>query len=329
MGHRFGIVYRARTSYAPARWPLPSWSFRTGSGLGRASARPSVCSVDRHPRRSGSVASPTATLVVEPTLIAALASTRAPHARATGSALGVLGFVAFLVVAYASSIAGGAPPSPQVWQRRRSSGGPCVVIAWFDRHRDRPASPSRRRANPQTRSDTEHHVGQHKRSTPAWPTPVLPRQPRTARSARRTRTPTGVFDRCNGSSNRAIALLFPFPSPPRLWRGADSRAPPVRPARYRVRQPAKADRRRVFVRIVDLFGRVRYSDFPRSSPIPCSTGRPKSDSTDARLDQFDAFDLTCACSPSEGGSSWLSFGGSRSRRSDREHRLGPQTATVT
>ena len=67
----------------------------------------------------------------------------------------------------------------------------------------------------------------------------------------------------------------------------------------------------IFVSVVDLLGiGLGYSDFPAfiANPLLELAGA-KSDSTDARLDQFNAFDPICARSPSAGGFSWA-------RRSD-------------
>src|SRR2546428_334141 len=149
-GIGFGIVYRARTSYARgalaiailvvSHWVLdwvvhrPDLQFapwidtRVGLGLW---------------------ASPTATLVVEAALFIAGVGVyaRATRPRDRIAAWGFWGFVAFLVVAYASSIAGGAPPSPQVVAATALLGWAMVPwIAWFDRHRDpagQPLAPSR------------------------------------------------------------------------------------------------------------------------------------------------------------------------------------------
>jgi len=149
-GIGFGIVYRARTSYARgalaiailvvSHWVLdwvvhrPDLQFapwidtRVGLGLW---------------------ASPTATLVVEAALFIAGVGVyaRATRPRDRIGAWGFWGFVAFLVVAYASSIAGGAPPSPQVVAATAPLGWAMVSwIAWFDRHRDpagQPLAPSR------------------------------------------------------------------------------------------------------------------------------------------------------------------------------------------
>src|SRR5437660_12634997 len=108
---------------------------------------------------------------------------------------------------------------------------------------------------------------------------------------------------------------------------AESR-PPVRPGAMigLVSLPRPIDAE-VFVRIVDIFGvGLGYSDFPAfiANPLLELVGA-KSDSTDARLDQFNAFDLDLHVFPFRGrffvGSS---FGAAVAQgRSDREHRLGP------
>jgi len=114
---------------------------------------------------------------------------------------------------------------------------------------------------------------------------------------------------------------------------ADSRAPPVRPGAMigfvSLPRPIDAE---VFVRIVDLFGvGFGYSDFPAfiANPLLDLVGA-KSDSTDARLDQFDAFDLDLRVFPFRGrffvGSS---FGRQSLKGAVTENTaLGPQTATV-
>lgn len=83
--------------------------------------------------------SPAATIAVEALLfgagVAAYAHTTRPRDRA--GAWPFWGFVAFLVVAYASSLAGGVPPSPQVVAASALVGWALIPwIAWFDRHRD-------------------------------------------------------------------------------------------------------------------------------------------------------------------------------------------------
>jgi hypothetical protein len=88
----------------------------------------------------------------------------------------------------------------------------------------------------------------------------------------------------------------------------------------------------VFVRIVDLFGiGLGYSDFPAfiANPLLDLAGA-KSDSTDARLDQFNAFDLDLRVFPFRGrfflGSS---FGRQSLKGAVTENTtLGSQTATV-
>ena len=113
---------------------------------------------------------------------------------------------------------------------------------------------------------------------------------------------------------------------------ADSR-PPVRPGAMigLVSLPRPIDAE-VFVRIVDIFGvGLGYSDFPAfiANPLLELVGA-KSDSTDARLDQFNAFDLDLHVFPFRGrffvGSS---FGRQSLKGAVTENTaLGPQTATV-
>ena len=113
---------------------------------------------------------------------------------------------------------------------------------------------------------------------------------------------------------------------------AESR-PPVRPGAMigLVSLPRPIDAE-VFVRIVDIFGvGLGYSDFPAfiANPLLELVGA-KSDSTDARLDQFNAFDLDLHVFPFRGrffvGSS---FGRQSLKGAVTENTaLGPQTATV-
>jgi hypothetical protein len=113
---------------------------------------------------------------------------------------------------------------------------------------------------------------------------------------------------------------------------AESR-PPVRPGAMigLVSLPRPIDAE-VFVRIVDIFDvGLGYSDFPAfiANPLLELVGA-KSDSTDARLDQFNAFDLDLRVFPFRGrffvGSS---FGRQSLKGAVTENTaLGPQTATV-
>ena len=113
---------------------------------------------------------------------------------------------------------------------------------------------------------------------------------------------------------------------------AESR-PPVRPGAMigLVSLPRPIDAE-VFVRIVDIFDvGLGYSDFPAfiANPLLELVGA-KSDSTDARLDQFNAFDLDLHVFPFRGrffvGSS---FGRQSLKGAVTENTaLGPQTATV-
>ena len=83
--------------------------------------------------------SPGATVGVEAALFVAGVAIYAGGTRArdrTG-AWGFWGFVAFLLLAYASTLAGGAPPSPQAVAATALIGWALIPwIAWFDRHRD-------------------------------------------------------------------------------------------------------------------------------------------------------------------------------------------------
>jgi membrane-bound metal-dependent hydrolase YbcI (DUF457 family) len=88
---------------------------------------------------------PAATIAVEGLLFIAgvtvYARTTRPRDRAGTWAF--WGFVALLLLAYASTIAGGAPPSPQAVAAGALVGWILIPwIAWFDRHREVVAPPS-------------------------------------------------------------------------------------------------------------------------------------------------------------------------------------------
>ena len=127
-------------------------------------------------------------------------------------------------------------------------------------------------------------------------------------------------------------LITLFLAAPASGEEAESR-PPVRPGAMigLVSLPRPIDAE-VFVRIVDIFGvGLGYSDFPAfiANPLLELVGA-KSDSTDARLDQFNAFDLDLHVFPFRGrffvGSS---FGRQSLKGAVTENTaLGPQTATV-
>jgi membrane-bound metal-dependent hydrolase YbcI (DUF457 family) len=83
--------------------------------------------------------SPAATIAVEAVLfvagVAVYARTTRPRDRA--GTWGFWGFIAFLLVAYASTLAGGTPPSPRVVAGSALVGWALIPwIAWFDRHRE-------------------------------------------------------------------------------------------------------------------------------------------------------------------------------------------------
>jgi hypothetical protein len=139
-GVAFGLAYRAKTGYARgaalvgalvvSHWVLdwivhrpdlqlaPGVDARVGLGLWT---------------------SPAATVVVEGLLfIAGVAVyTRTTRARDRAGTWGFWGFVAFLLLAYASTLAGSAPPSPQAVATVTLIGWAMIPwIAWFDRHRE-------------------------------------------------------------------------------------------------------------------------------------------------------------------------------------------------
>jgi len=99
---------------------------------------------------------------------------------------------------------------------------------------------------------------------------------------------------------RGSPFSFPFPRHARLWRGGGLGARRCAPRDDRVRQPAKAIDAEVFVRIVDSSCRFGTATFRRSSPIPARPGRREERLDDARLDQFDAFDLDLRVFPFRG-----------------------------
>lgn len=83
--------------------------------------------------------SPAATVAVEGALfVAGLAVyLRTTRARDRAGRWGLWGFVAFLLLAYLSSLAGGAPPSANAVAATVLVGFALIPwIAWFDRHRD-------------------------------------------------------------------------------------------------------------------------------------------------------------------------------------------------
>lgn len=139
-GAAFAIGYRSRTPYlrgaaavfalVVSHWVLdwithrpdlqllPGVDARVGLGLWR---------------------SPAATIAAEAAMIAlgVAVYARATRARDAAGRWGFRGFVAFLLVAYASSLAGGAPPSTDVVAATALVGWMLLLwIAWFDRHRE-------------------------------------------------------------------------------------------------------------------------------------------------------------------------------------------------
>src|SRR5712664_1029180 len=145
-GIAFALVYRAKTGYARgaaavgalvvSHWVLdwivhrpdlqlaPGVDARVGLGLWTF---------------------PAATIAVEGLLFIAgvtvYALTTRPRDRV--GAWAFWGFVAFLLLAYTSTIAGGAPPSPQAVAAGALAGWILLPwIAWFDRHREVIALPS-------------------------------------------------------------------------------------------------------------------------------------------------------------------------------------------
>ena len=139
-GIGFALAYRARTGYGRgaavvgalvvSHWVLDWITHRPDLQLAPGLA----------PRVGlGLWTSAAATIAVEGLLfvagLAAYARTTRPRDRA--GTWGFWGFVAFLVVAYASILAGGEPPSPQVGAASALIGWTLIPwIAWFDRHRE-------------------------------------------------------------------------------------------------------------------------------------------------------------------------------------------------
>jgi hypothetical protein len=83
--------------------------------------------------------SPAATVAVEALMFAAglLVYARATRPRDRAGRWGFWGFVAFLLVAYGSSLGAGAPPSPRVVAGTALVGWALIPwVAWFDRHRE-------------------------------------------------------------------------------------------------------------------------------------------------------------------------------------------------
>ncbi|HYV64821.1 MAG TPA: metal-dependent hydrolase, partial [Myxococcales bacterium] len=82
---------------------------------------------------------PAANIALEALLFAAGVAiyARATRPKDRAGTWGFWGFVAFLILAYASTLAGGAPPSARVVAASALVGWLLIAwIAWFDRHRD-------------------------------------------------------------------------------------------------------------------------------------------------------------------------------------------------
>ncbi|MFL5311021.1 MAG: metal-dependent hydrolase [Myxococcales bacterium] len=145
-GVGFALVYRSRTGYARgaalvgalvvSHWVLDWITHRPDLQLAPG-ADPRV--------GLGLWTSPAATVALEGALfvagVAVYARTTRPRDRA--GTWGLWGFVAFLLVAYASTLAAGEPPSSQVVAESALIGWALIPwIAWFDRHRE-PTLPER------------------------------------------------------------------------------------------------------------------------------------------------------------------------------------------
>jgi hypothetical protein len=139
-GVAFGLAYRAKTGYARgalavsalvvSHWVLDWITHRPDLQLAPG--------VDTRVGL-GLWTSPVATVLVEAALFVAGVAiyTRATRPRDRAGTWGFWGFVGFLVVAYASSLAGGAPPSPRAVAATALIGWAMIPwIAWFDRHRE-------------------------------------------------------------------------------------------------------------------------------------------------------------------------------------------------
>jgi hypothetical protein len=143
LGVAFAAAYRAKTGYTRgaavicalvvSHWVLdwithrpdlqlaPGLETRVGLGLWR---------------------SPAATIAVEAAMLAAGVAlyARSWSARDGAGTWGCWGFVAFLIVAYAAGLLGGAPPSAAAVAGSALIGWVLIPwIAWFDRHRGPPA----------------------------------------------------------------------------------------------------------------------------------------------------------------------------------------------
>ena len=138
-GIAFSLAYRARTGYGRgaalvgalvvSHWVLDWLTHRPDLPLAPGLA----------PRVGlGLWTRPAATIAVEGLLFVAGVAVyaRATRSRDRAGTWGFWGFVAFLLVAYASSLAGD-PPSPQVVAATALVGWALLPwIAWFDRHRE-------------------------------------------------------------------------------------------------------------------------------------------------------------------------------------------------
>lgn len=143
-GAAFALAYRARTGYGRgaavvgalvvSHWILDWVTHQPDLQLAPGLA----------PRVGlGLWTSPAATMAVEGLLfvVGVTVYARATRPRDRAGTWGFRGFVAFLLVAYASTLAGGTPPGPRAVAASALILWPLLLwIAWFDRHRE-PAQP--------------------------------------------------------------------------------------------------------------------------------------------------------------------------------------------
>ncbi len=139
-GIAFALAYRARTGYGRgaavvAAVVVSHWV------LDWITHRPDLQLAPRVDPRVGLGlwTRPLATIAVEAALFVAgvVVYARATRPRDRAETWAFRAFVAFLVIAYASSLAGGPPPSVRVVAASALAGWILIPwIAWFDRHRD-------------------------------------------------------------------------------------------------------------------------------------------------------------------------------------------------
>jgi membrane-bound metal-dependent hydrolase YbcI (DUF457 family) len=139
-GIAFALAYRARTGYGRgaavvAAVVVSHWV------LDWITHRPDLQLAPRVDPRVGLGlwTRPLATIAVEAALFVAGVAVyaRATRPRDRAGTWAFRAFVAFLVIAYASSLAGGPPPSVRVVAASALAGWILIPwIAWFDRHRD-------------------------------------------------------------------------------------------------------------------------------------------------------------------------------------------------